>query len=433
MKKSLTGSLLIALVFTGLCLPGQAQRYLTGLDSSLFIRDTVRPFLQRFGNLRFSGYIQAQYQVISRDGASSYGGGDFDAQSRNRFMLRRARMKIDYLALTDERLPKALFSFQMDVTERTVRVRDMFLRLYETKGNNLSLTAGIFAKPFGYEVNVSSSYRETPERGRMSQILIPSERDLGVMLSFEPQKPGKNKHQLRVDAGIFNGPGLSATTDFDNKKDLVARINYEPLHKDRIHLHAGLSWMRGGWKQTTKYVYKTTVVGGREDFYVDSSLDNIGKTAPRQYYGADLQIKFPAGHGGVELRGEYWFGKQPGTATTTVNPGTLPTVPTYIRQFNGGFFYLVKDIGKKGHQILVKYDWYDPNIKVKGLQVGLNNGFTSGDISYMTWGWGYSHVVTENVKLVLYYELVKNEATNYAGYTADLADNLFTCRLQFRF
>ncbi len=433
MKKSLTLSLLIALVFTALCLPGFSQRYLTGVDSSLFIRDTVRPFLKRFGNLRFSGYIQAQYQVIERDGAATYGGGDFSAQSRNRFMLRRARMKIDYLALTEDRLPKALFSFQMDVTERTVRVRDMFLRLYETKGNNLSLTAGIFAKPFGYEVNVSSSYRETPERGRMSQILIPSERDLGVMLSFEPQKPGHNKHQLRIDAGVFNGPGLSATTDFDNKKDLVARITYEPLHRNGVTVHGGLSWMYGGWKQTTKYVYTTREKGGKEDFYVDSSLSNIGKTAPRQYYGADVQVKFPAGHGGLELRGEYWFGKQPGTATTTVNPGTLPSGPTYIRQFNGGFFYLIKDIGKKGDQLLVKYDWYDPNTRVSGQTIGLNNGFTSGDISYTTWGLGYSHAVTENVKLVLYYELVKNEATNYNGYQNDLPDNLLTCRLQFRF
>lgn len=433
MNKSLTGSLLIALVITGLCLPATGQRYLTGLDSSLFIKDTVRPFLKRFGNLRFSGYIQPQYQVIEKDGAATYGGGDFSAQSRNRFMLRRARMKIDYLALTEDRLPKALFTFQMDVTERTVRVRDMFVRLYETKGNQFSLTTGIFAKPFGYEVNVSSSFRETPERGRMSQILIPSERDLGVMISYEPQRPGKNKHQLRIDAGVFNGPGLSATTDFDNKKDLVARITYEPLHREGIQVHGGLSLMRGGWKQSSKYVYTTRETGGKEDFYVDSAISNVGKTAPRQYYGGDVQVRFPVHHGGLELRGEIWFGKQPGTATSTINPGTLPAGPTYIRQFSGGFFYLIKDLGQKGHQLLAKYDWYDPNTKIQGKAIGLNNSFTSGDISYQTWGLGYSHPVTENVKLVLYYEHVVNEATSYAGYTADLPDNLFTCRLQFRF
>jgi len=121
-----------------------SQRFLSELDTSLFIRDTVRPVIKRFENLRFSGYLQPQYQVISEKGAKTFGGGDFDAHSNSRFMLRRARMKMDYLAVTEDKLPKALFTFQIDATERSVRVRDMFLRLYETKKNNFSLTAGVF-------------------------------------------------------------------------------------------------------------------------------------------------------------------------------------------------------------------------------------------------------------------------------------------------
>jgi hypothetical protein len=31
------------------------------------------------------------------------------------------------------------------------------------------MTAGFFARPYGFEVNLGSSYRETPERGRMSK------------------------------------------------------------------------------------------------------------------------------------------------------------------------------------------------------------------------------------------------------------------------
>jgi len=34
---------------------------------------------------------------------------------------------------------------------------------------------------------------------------------------------------------------------------------------------------------------------------------------------------------------------------------------------------------------------------------------------------------------VLWYDLVKNESTALTGYTNDLRDNVFTCRLQFRF
>src|SRR5882724_5276712 len=171
--------------FFFLSVAGYCQRYLADLDSSFFINDTVRPFLKRFENLRISGYMQPQFQVAQADGAQSFEGGNFSQFSRSRFMLRRARLKIDYLLMTKERFPQALFTFQIDATERGVIVRDMFIRLYETKKNNFSMTAGFFARPFGYEVNLGSSYRESPERGRMSQTLMPGERDLGVMFSFE--------------------------------------------------------------------------------------------------------------------------------------------------------------------------------------------------------------------------------------------------------
>ncbi|NJO24916.1 MAG: hypothetical protein HC867_02665 [Bacteroidia bacterium] len=81
---------------------------------------------------------------------------------------------------------------------------------------------------------------------------------------------------------------------------------------------------------------------GDKSFLPDSSLDNVGKIAPRKYFGADVQIRFFHQWGATEFRSEYWSGKQPGTEFTTTNPGTLPGVPTYIRTFNGAFFYFCK-------------------------------------------------------------------------------------------
>src|SRR5258705_13978986 len=110
-----------------------SQRYLSDLDSSLlYLKDTVRPLLKRFENLQFSGYIQPQFQLADTEGAKSYNGGDFSQFSKSRFMLRRARVKLDYLLTTTDRYPRALFTFQVDATERGVNVRDMFMRLYET-------------------------------------------------------------------------------------------------------------------------------------------------------------------------------------------------------------------------------------------------------------------------------------------------------------
>ncbi|HEY6063522.1 MAG TPA: porin, partial [Chitinophagaceae bacterium] len=294
--------------FLFLSLAGYCQRYLAGLDSSFFIKDTVRPFLKRFDNLRISGYMQPQFQVAQADGAQSFEGGNFAQFSRSRFMLRRARVKIDYLLTSKEKFPKALFTFQIDATERGVIVRDMFIRLYETKKNNLSMTAGFFARPFGFEVNLGSSYRESPERGRMSQTLMPGERDLGVMFSFEPQEKKHQLYHLKWDAGFFNGQGSSGTTDFDSHKDFISRVTLKPYTINKMEIGAGLSLLLGGWKNGTKYVYESGMnAAGEKIFIVDSSINNLGKSSPRHYYGADVQLKLHHGWGETEWRAEYWF------------------------------------------------------------------------------------------------------------------------------
>src|SRR5262245_20541762 len=190
------------------CLILNGQRYLADVDST-FLNDSVRPVIKRFENINISGYMQPQFQVAESDGAPSYAGGNFSQFSSSRFMLRRARLRVDYLLRTEEKLPKVLFAFQIDATERGVIVRDMFVRLFETKKHVMAMTAGFFARPFGFEVNLGSSFREAPERGRMSQILMPGERDLGVMLSFEPQRKTHKFYHLKWDAGFFNGQGQS--------------------------------------------------------------------------------------------------------------------------------------------------------------------------------------------------------------------------------
>ena len=432
-------------VYTGffalfLSITAFSQRYLADVDSSFFIKDTVRPVIKRFENLRISGYIQPQFQVAQSDGAPSFEGGNFSAFSKSRFMLRRARVKIDYLLLSKIKYPKALFTFQIDATERGVVVRDMFLKLYETKKNMFSLMAGLFARPFGYEVNLSSSFRESPERGRMSQILMPSERDIGMMISFEPQgKTGFLSH-IKFDAGFFNGQGLSGTTDFDSHKDFISRLFIKPVIINKIELTGGLSFLRGGWQNGTKYVFENgTAVNGDKIFVVDSSVSNLGKASPRHYYGADAQLKLHNGWGESEWRAEYWFGTQPGTAASTTNPGTLPTsnglpAPTYVRHYNGAYFYFLQNIINSKHQLVLKYDWYDPNIKVEKTEIGkAGTNLTTADVKFSTFGLGYVYYMNPQTKLTLYYDFVKNEITQIAGYTTDLKDNIFTCRLQFRF
>jgi len=409
------------------------QRYLSDYDSTLFIRDTVRPLVKRFENLNISGYMQPQFQVAQSKGAPSYEGGNFSEFSNNRFMLRRARLKVDYiLASKDKSFPKALFTFQFDATERGVFVRDMFLRLYEPKSQNLSVTMGLVARPFGYEVNLSSSYRETPERGRMSQVLMPTERDLGVMFTYESQK-SSHKSPLKFDVGLFNGQGLAGPTDFDSYKDLISRLTLKPVNVSKsIFVSGGLSFLNGGWRQATKYKYEMEEKNGNKYFVVDSSESNIGEKASKEYYGADVQLGYKHGWGKTELRAEYWRGKQPGTSTSTINPGTLPLTPTYIRNFDGAFFYFLQNIINQKWELMVKYDWYDPNTKVEKSEIGSSN-LTVADIKFSTLGVGITRYFSGNLKILAYYDFVRNENTLLQGFTSDTKDDIFTLRMQVRF
>jgi len=391
--------------------------------------------LKKSDHIKFSGYMQPQFQVATAKGIDSYSGGDFPANVNNRFMLRRGRIRIDYEGYTDNNKPSLQFVFQFDGTERGVAIRDFWGRVYENKFEMFAFTAGMFARPFGYEINFSSSDRESPERGRVSQMFMRTERDLGAMVTLEDRKKSNWFHYLKVDAGFFNGQGLTSPADFDSYKDFIARAAMKPFPVSKnVSLSAGLSFFQGGFIQTNKAVYEMATVNGVNIFTVDSSESNIGKKAPRRYRGADAQVKMKHGWGSTELRGEYWFGTQSSTKNNTETPALPVNEPHYIRKFDAVFFYIVQDIVNDKNQLVFKFDWYDPNTAIKGSDIGkAGTNFTQADIKYNTYGLGYLHHFNDNLKLVLWYDHVKNESTSLTGYTSDIDDDVFTCRLQFRF
>jgi hypothetical protein len=426
----------MVITLAGASMAGNAQRYLSDYDSALFIRDTVRPVIKRFEHLYITAYMQPQYQVAQEKGIDTYSGPDFSPNANNRFIIRRARVKIDYaLPGKKDDFPAALFTFQFEATERDVNIRDMFIRVYEPASRNFYLTTGLFARPFGFEVNLSSSFRESPERARMSQILMPSERDLGAMISYESRKAGRKDPLFKFDVGVFNGQGKSGPAEFDSYKDIISRLTMKPVtFSEKFSIGAGLSFLRGGWLQATKYKYDMTGKAPVNGFTVDSSESNIGEKAPRQYYGADAQVILKHGWGKTEWRAEYWRGKQPGTATTTVNPGTLPMGPTYIRGFDGAVFYFLQNIINERWEIIAKYDWYDPNRRAKESQIGLTgSNLGIADIRFNTLGFGLTHYFNDNLKALFYYDIVRNESTSLNGYSSDVRDNVFTARMQLRF
>lgn len=97
-------------------------------------------------------------------------------------------------------------------------------------------------------------------------------------------------------------------------------------------------------------------------------------------------------------------------------------------------FYFLQNIINEKHQLILKYDWYDPNTKVKKSEIGkAGTNLTLADIKFSTIGIGYTYYFSPQAKIIFYVDLVTNETTNLAGYTTDQKDDVFTCRFQFRF
>lgn len=424
---------LITAFFLGFSRQIQAQFLMDMVDTSKDMGKNMLGLYQKFNYLRISGYMQPQFQAIQEKGAKTYSGPDFPANSNNRFTIRRGRFRLDYARFNKEDKESFQFAFQFDGTERGVNIRDFWGRVFENKYEVFALATGVFARPFGYEVNLSSMDRESPERGRMSQILMKTERDIGAMVSFEPRRKTNKYKWLKLDAGFFNGQGLTGIGEYDSYKDFITRASVKPQQiAPNIKMSGGLSYLDGGFMQNSKYSYSMKGSGRGSGFVVDSNLANIGRKAPRRYAGADIQWEFKHPKSKTVLRAEYWQGTQTALANFSETPGILLSEPLYSRNFNGAFFYLLHAFGK--HQLGVKYDWYDPNTKVKGMEiVNGSNNFHGADIRYNTVGVGYLNYINENLKLVLWYDFVKNETTGLDGFTKDLSDNVFTCRLQFKF
>lgn len=433
--------LVVALFFVGA--EATAQRFLTDMmDTTTAIGKGIYPIYQEYDRLRFGGYMQPQFQYAEDKGVKNYSGGDFAPKADNRFMLRRGRIRVDYAHFNQKHQPLAYFAFQFDGTERGVNIRDFWGRFYENKLEMFALTTGMFARPMGFEANLSSSEREAPERGRMSQILMKTERDLGAMVTFEPRKKGHILRWMKVDVGVFNGQGLAGPSEYDSHKDIIGRFSIKPRKVKNLGwiVSGGVSGYYGGITSQSPWIYRVSGTGADAIVKGDSTPNNVDYVSPRRYYGADFQLKIPNRKGFSEIRAEYIRGTQTATATASETPGSYPVSsatgapsPLYIRDFDGIYLYYIQHLGSEKHQAILKYDWYDPNKAVKGLEVDATKGFTAADVRYNTASIGYMYHINAHVKMTLFYDWIMNEETKVAGYTKDIKDNIFTCRVQFRF
>lgn len=407
--------------------------------------------------LKISGYVQTQFQKADTAGIASFAGGNFGAGIDNRIAVRRGRVKFAY----DNENAQAVMQF--DITEKGLAIKDAYLTILEPWLNTVSVTGGVFDRPFGYEISYSSSTRETPERSRIFQTLFPGERDLGARLTLQAPKTSPWNF-LKLDLGLMNGNGTNVETD--SYKDFIGHVSATKSSADeKFKWGVGASYYKGGFAYTTDKLYKMKTDGG-EKVFVASTVKK-GDQSLRQYLGLDAQLSYDWALGITQFRAEYLMGTQPGTtgssssliaantetktstdATTSVVTTTTKNLDVYSRQFNGYYAYLIQNILETPLQAVVKYDVYDPNTQVAGNDI--NSAIvTAGavktnatDLKYSTLGLGLNYRWSSNVKFMAYYDIVRNETTtnNLSASSSTLKtiakdrnDNVFTFRVQYKF
>jgi phosphate-selective porin len=385
--------------------------------------ETREQSVEKRQKLKISGYIQTQFQYGEKDASLKVGAPNGDNEHRfNRIGIRRGRIKFSY----DQEAVSGVF--QLDVTEKGVGLKDAYLNVNDPWWGSCSLRAGVFNRPFGYEISHSSSLRESPERSVIFQTLFPDERDLGAMLTLQPPKSSA-LHFVKIEAGLFAGNGIKQETD--NRMDFIGHLSAVKNIGSRIQCGLGASYYNGSVRQDTENVYRTRHNG----FTPDSRPTNKGGFAKREYAGFDARFSLTSVLGTSQLRGEYLFGTQPADASGSKSPNASSSASsdTYIRTFVGGYVMLVQEVGRLPLAAVLKYDRYDPNTNVSGNDIGQR--YTGrGDVAFSALGAGLLWQVNGSVRLQAYYEAVSNELSEQlTGYGVDLKDDVFTFGLQYKF
>lgn len=390
---------------------------------------TVEDGLFQLKKLKFSGYIQAQWQSSQLDSLGKKSndmkvgigtaGKESTASSYNRFGVRRGRLKATY----EDFGCKAAIEF--DISEGGLKTKDVYLSVLDPWLNVFTVKGGVFDNPFGYEIGYSSSSLESPERSRIIQTLFPDEKTMGAMITLQAPKTSP-WNVLKLETGLVAGNAIYK--DYKSKKDFVGRLSFSKSTSN-IKYGIGVSGYWGSILQTTKKVYKAT----DNKFTVDSTETNLNDYAERKYFDVDGQFSIASAAGLSTIRAEYIMGTQPGSSSSSSSPNaydptTATASDTYIRDFKGGYITFVQNIADTKHSIVIKYDWYDPNTNLSS-----NNVKSKADMAYSTIGLGYIYRMNNNVKLTAYYDIVANEEINVKGYHNNVDDNVFTLRLQYKF
>jgi len=387
-----------------------------GIDENMSVLQTDVAGLKKF---KFSGYFQFEW-LKTEDGKKGLGLEAYDSTAStilSQFRLRRGRVKLAY----DGGLTQ--FVVQGDFINSGFALKDLYMDITDPWTKYFTLRAGLFNRP-NYEVEYSSSQRESMERSTVVKTLYPNERDLGAMITVNPDE------LFNLQLAAFNNTATGPI------KQLLPNFREEPLYfmarltksfsltDEGIGIDIGAHARIGNIQSNSIYVIES------DRNAVDSANtikkgDNIART----WFGGELQLYWDI-LGGMKLMTEVITGSTTDDPALVAKSANAPAIRK--RDFLGYYVMLVKTI-TDDFQVAVKYDSYDPNTAIDDKSIT-----STSDLTKSTLGLGLHNYSFANVRISLWYDMITTQTSDNlvkgkALLADDPSDNLLTLRFQYKF
>jgi len=211
-------------------------------------------------------------------------------------------------------------------------INDAFVEYYPS--GSITLRAGQFIKPFGFDIQQSSTVRESPERAISAEYFFPGERDRGFMIAAKLDSLGSAWKGTEVFAGAFNGNRFFDDNNRQMNYDIRVRKVFE-----RLSLAIGASAQFG------RQILPEGVHG--------KDRENL--------YGADLQWAWKR----LGVRAEFVGGNMPSTLLS-LTPEFAPAFRPGAHAAGGSASSIFKLT--ETDQVYARYDQFNRDL-VSGLNI----------------------------------------------------------------
>lgn len=204
-------------------------------------------------------------------------------------------------------------------------VNDAFVEYYANDA--ITVRAGQFVKPFGFDIQQSSSVRESPERGMFAGYFFPGQRDRGVMLTAKLDSLGSLGHGVQLFAAALNGNRFFV----DNNRQLNYNVRLRKVFSS-IPLAVGVSAQLG------RQLLPEGVRG--------NNRENL--------FGADVQWAWKR----LGVRAEFVGGNMPSTLLS-LQPEVAPAFRPGAHSAGGSIFSSFRVT--KQSEVYARYDRFNGN------------------------------------------------------------------------